>query len=464
LVGTILSQVLRLGSNLVLWRLLYPEAFGVMALVNSLLMALAMFSDVGIGASIVQSRQGCDRAFLDTAWTIQILRGLCIFAATVALAGPMASFYDTPALAAYIRVAGLTAVLQGLLSTRLHVQTRDVRVAAVVRLDLLTQAIATAFTILYAWAVPSVWALVVGGVAGSIVRTVLSHLLLPGEHDRLGWDRASRRQLFVFGRWVFLSTLLAFAAGQSDRLLFGKLITLAQLGAYSLAQALATIPEQILGPLTRSVLFPWLSRAHEDRDGFVKVYRARRGPIVILGGVMATGLVTAGPTLVAVLYGDGARDARWIIPMLAIGGVFMTLRQVYAAALLALGSPKAVAQANGAKLVAMAVLIPCGFWALGFKGGVAGYAASELAAYAASAWAARRAGLLAGAQDAMVIALFAVASSAGLAFHFWARGHGLVAILEVGTLALASVAAWGTLFMLWRRAMARALTPPVVAT
>ena len=52
------AQVLRLISNLVLWRLLTPDAFGLMALVGALMVGVNMFSDVGIGPSVIQHRRG----------------------------------------------------------------------------------------------------------------------------------------------------------------------------------------------------------------------------------------------------------------------------------------------------------------------------------------------------------------------------------------------------------------------
>src|SRR4029077_17164862 len=51
-----INVVFRLGGNLILTRLLVPDMFGIMALVNTFLMGLQMFSDVGIGPSIIQNR------------------------------------------------------------------------------------------------------------------------------------------------------------------------------------------------------------------------------------------------------------------------------------------------------------------------------------------------------------------------------------------------------------------------
>ena len=70
------SNGLRLVSNLILTRLLFPEAFGLMALVQVFIAGLNMFSDAGIRTAIIRHTRGDDPDFLNTAWTIQIIRGM----------------------------------------------------------------------------------------------------------------------------------------------------------------------------------------------------------------------------------------------------------------------------------------------------------------------------------------------------------------------------------------------------
>ena len=67
-----------------------------MALVNAFLIGLAMFSDLGLAPSIVQSSRGDDPRFLDTAWVLQIARGLVLWILACLLAWPVAAFYDQP--------------------------------------------------------------------------------------------------------------------------------------------------------------------------------------------------------------------------------------------------------------------------------------------------------------------------------------------------------------------------------
>ncbi len=89
----VFAQFARLLSNLVLTRLLYPEAFGVMALVMVVLVGLQMFSDVGIGPAISRSPRGDDPDFLNTAWTLNVFRGAFLWLLTCVLAWPAAWFY-----------------------------------------------------------------------------------------------------------------------------------------------------------------------------------------------------------------------------------------------------------------------------------------------------------------------------------------------------------------------------------
>ena len=85
--GDGVGQLIRLGSNLILTRLLVPEMFGMMAVVTALMIGLALFSDIGLRENIIQSKQGDDPRFLNIIWSIQVIRGGVIWLVAAALAG-----------------------------------------------------------------------------------------------------------------------------------------------------------------------------------------------------------------------------------------------------------------------------------------------------------------------------------------------------------------------------------------
>ncbi|MEM9581457.1 MAG: oligosaccharide flippase family protein, partial [Pseudomonadota bacterium] len=118
------SQMIRLASNLILTRILFPEAFGMMALVMVFLQGLAMFSDVGVGPAIMQSKRGDDPSFLNTAWTIQVVRGFVLWIVAALLAWPIAVIYGEPQLLHLLPVAALTLVIAGFTPTRRETANR----------------------------------------------------------------------------------------------------------------------------------------------------------------------------------------------------------------------------------------------------------------------------------------------------------------------------------------------------
>ena len=92
------SQVIRFGSNLILTRLLLPELFGLMGLAYVFITGVHLFTDIGLGPSIIQNKRGEEPEFLNTAWTMQIIRSFIVWLCLIAITWPVANFYAEPRL------------------------------------------------------------------------------------------------------------------------------------------------------------------------------------------------------------------------------------------------------------------------------------------------------------------------------------------------------------------------------
>jgi O-antigen/teichoic acid export membrane protein len=453
--GYAFGQVVRFGSNLILTRLLFPAVFGEMALVTIFMQGLQMFSDVGIAPAIVQSHRE-DPRFLNTAWTIASGRGWMLWIGSWAIAAPVAAFYDQPLLKWLIPVAGFDAVLRGMESTSVHTAQRHLRLERLTLMDLgaqLVGIVATIALVLVDRAVygpnhpGAVWSVVIGGLVGTAFRLGLSFTVLPGIRHRFVWDRVAAQSLFRFGRWVFLSSLLTFMAGQADRLVFGKMIPIALLGVYNIASMLATMPTQIIQTLGSRVLFPAYSRMAGQGDLRSVHWRARL-PLLLGGGAAVTGLIACGPFLIRVLYDRRYEQAGWILQFLAAGAWFQILESTNSAALLAQGRVTWMAAGSATKLAGMVLLLPLGFHLGGFPGALVGLLLSQLLMYAAAATGATRAGLAVIGRDlGLTLAMAVVAGTGYLAGHAAAgRLHanlaGLAGAMAVMAAAWVPVGVW----------------------
>lgn len=464
LVGYAASQLVRLVGNLILWRLLHPEAFGLMAIVNVFLQGLHMFSDVGIGPSIIQNKRGDEPDYLNTAWTIQAARGFLLFVAASLTAVPIANFYGEPRLAQLIPVVAFSSVIDGFKSTRLITSTRHIALGRLTLIELSSQALGVAAMIAIALVYKSIWALVLGSTVQAAMRLVLSHSALPGVKNRLRWDRASAGVLLRFGRWIFLSTLLSFAVEQSDRLIFGKLIPMSLLGVYSIALMWASIPTQLSTNLFGSVLFPALSRVHNADGDLPQAFREFALPWLYFAGYLSACLLSGGPLLVHFLYDQRALPAGTFIQILGVGTWFTVLASANATTLFARGVPKYVVLASVGKLLGMIALIPLGLALWGFPGAVVGFASAEFIPYGVLVTTATRLKLKECRSD-LTLSLFVTVTAlvgyfTGRLAESWGSGFApkLASFLAGVLVFLVESASWGYLFHAQRlRARARTM-------
>ena len=405
------GQVLRLGSNLILTRLLFEEAFGVMALVNVFIIGLHLFSDIGINASVIQNEKGDQPDFLDTAWTLQILRGLGLFTVASACALPFAAFYDEPQLAGLIPIAASSALFDGFISTKRYEAQRNVQMKALAIQEIVSQTTGIVVMVLLAYIYRSVWALALGGVVQAAMSVAMSHFYLPGHSNRLRWHPESVRGVMSIGRWVFLSTSATFFSSYTDRLLLGKLIPTDLLGVYNIGLSMAGLPRVLVAKLAQTILFPVMSRVfHDERGELKEAFHRTRLPILIFSGWCLAGFIAGGQVIIDLLYDDRYIEAGWVVQVISIATWFTTLELAAEFFLLAQGRPQVNVVASYAHLAAMLVLIPLGHDVGGFFGAVVGYGSTELVRYLVFAIALQRAQLARFWMDgAMTLALLASA-------------------------------------------------------
>ena len=383
LVSYAFSYGFRLGSNLLMTRLLLPEMFGVMAIAMMVLVGLALFSDVGLKPSVIQNRRGDDPLFLDTAWVIQIARGTVLWSGGVAvslliaMAGrlgliPAGSVYADPNLPYVIGVLSLFSLISGFESTKSLQVSRNLQLAKLTRLDVGSQVVGFAVTVGYAIALPSIWALVAGTLASAATRTILTHILLPGVRNHFAWDRAAYIEIMRFGKWIFLSSVLFFIASNGDRMLLGALIDPTSLGTYSIAFLIFSSIDQVLTKIIVDVSFPALSEVvRGDRAGLRAAYY--RFHIAIASGAYfcAGALIFAGSALISLLYDKRYEQAGWILEILALA-LFAQPFRMATQTFLALGTARIYFHLHTIRIITLFVALPAGFYFWGLEGAVYG--------------------------------------------------------------------------------------------
>lgn len=378
------SQIIRFISNIILTQLLLPEFFGIMAIVNTLRQGIELFTDIGIGQNIIRSEKGDDPDFLNTAWTLQILRGLLIWIILVLMAWPISRFYGEPSLFPVLLAVSVMSILGGLQSIKIYTFNRYMILGKVTLFELATRFVAIATMIVIAWINSSIWALIIGAIVGGIFKAIASYIVFPGHKYKLMLQTESSKEILSFGKWIFISSIIMFVAEQSDRIILGKIIPFELLGIYSIAYMFANIPKILLKQVSYKVIFPLISR-YSDLPRLQLKSKLNRQRwklhfpvsliILILGGF--------GDLIIRSLYDVRYYQAAWMMPLLSLGSWFSVLFFLASPSLLALGKPVYIAQSRILRLVVVVFGLIIGFKLNGIVGAIIVISFSDLPAYLA---------------------------------------------------------------------------------
>jgi O-antigen/teichoic acid export membrane protein len=359
--GYAISIVLRLGSNLVMTRLLAPEMFGLMALSMAIVQGLAMISDLGLQQLAVTSKNFENREFRQTLWTVQVARGAVIFMAMLLVAGglllyadqygPSTSVFLDPLFPWVLMALAIAPLLTSLEPTGMLGLARQMNVRVTVKLELSVQVITLLVMVTAASYTPTVWALVIGTLAGNVFRLIVAYTMFPG-WPRLHIAKGPFTEIFRFGKWLTIASILGFTALSGDRLLLGALVPASLLGLYAIAHLLVMAIEQGLNKIINAVAFPVLSNTFRNNpQDLPRVYYRLLVPIAALMWFTAAFLFETAPIIVGLLYDEryaGAADVfAWLSLLLLSIPARLSLQ-----ALMTTGDVKSTAFAAALRTVA----------------------------------------------------------------------------------------------------------------
>jgi O-antigen/teichoic acid export membrane protein len=351
-----LKLILKFASNVLLTRLLSPEMFGIAALGNTLINGIGMLSDFGIQQNMVRSGRG-DDAYYRTAWTVQLLRGLALTVLIILMAKPVAMLYQIDGLATFLLIVAASNMAMGLNNIEVMRDFRSASLRKVALLDNAGAVLGIGAMVLWAWISPTYVALAIGAVVTTSVFTVGTYLAYPRRNCRFHLEKNAMDDLVGFGKWVLLSTMLAFATTQMDRLALGKLVSLHVLGLYSLAWMWASMPSQILEQWAHRVFFPLASHHIRNESVGSPVWTVRR-LYVALAALAASVIYAVSDILTSTLYTAEYQGVAPMIRQLAVVFLFYAVEQSYSHVLIAQGRPreKIAGQALSVAFFALALL------------------------------------------------------------------------------------------------------------
>jgi O-antigen/teichoic acid export membrane protein len=362
--------------------------FGLMAIATVVMISLAMFSDLGLKQSIIQSRRGSDPTFLNTAWLLQIVRGALLWFLSLGIAllipltnrigmVPRDSVYANQSLPFVIAILSFTLFIDGFRSTKWSEVSRNLALGRITLIEIVAQIAGMLCMLGWVYVDRSIWAMVAGSIFSELIKTILSHIWLPGVANRWQWDRLAVLELVHFGKWMFLSSVLGFLVGNSDRLILGGMVNTTMLGIYVIAFAIVSSVEQVLSRIIVGVMFPALSEIARERPTDLKERYYRIHAVVASFAYFCSGvLIMSGQSLIGLLYDPRYAQAGWMLEVLAAALLTVPF-QISIQCFMALGMPQLHSNILVIRLVMLFAAMPVGFHFFGLPGALWGLVLSQ---------------------------------------------------------------------------------------
>ncbi|MGH9717542.1 MAG: oligosaccharide flippase family protein [Candidatus Acidiferrales bacterium] len=300
--GSFAEQASRFGRNMLLTRLLAPEAFGTMAVVMSATSVLASIMDVGAREGLIQNPRGHEKGYVGATWWLAFGRSFAIYILLFLAAPFVARFYGNAELTALLRVAGAGLIFEGVMSARAYVAIKEMKFRKWAAINHGGGITGVLVTVVLAFFIRDVWALVIGSVAENAARCLYSYVICPFLPP-LRWDRAAMRELFGFSKGVFGLAILNLIFIRADIFVLAKLYSAAELGLYAMAIYMVQTPTGFLMNLLGQTLLPAFSQVQHDAERTRRIFTRVTSALLLAGLPAVVFICFCGHSLLTLIYG-----------------------------------------------------------------------------------------------------------------------------------------------------------------
>ena len=371
--GVIWASVQRFGtmiisfvSNIVLARLLTPEDFGTIGMLLFFLAIANTFVDSGFGSAIIQKKDANQTDF-STVFFINLGLSIALYIILFISAPWIAHFYEVDILCPLLRVQGIVLIFYafGIIQTTLLRKKMDFQRLSVC--NLIGNIVGSIIGICAALIGYGVWSLVIRILTIGFVTSLLLWVIGKWKPFFI-FSRNSFKELFGFGGFMLLSSIVTTISNNVQTLLIGKLFSAKDLGNYNQAHNLRNLGTQSISDVIAQVLYPDFSNNQTNNQLIVdKLNNAVYLISYVVGAVMSLCIILAKP-IVLLLFGIKWYDCIVPFQILCCGGVFLSVQDINYYVIAAKGKSRQLFFFNVAKLGLSIVLMFVGYFINGLYG------------------------------------------------------------------------------------------------
>jgi lipopolysaccharide exporter len=362
-------SLIRLISSLILTRLLTPDAYGIFAIIFSLMTMIDLLSDVGSKGLLIRHPRGADPRFVHTVWTMRLIRGAFNFCLMFFGAPIIAAIYHAPVLTSALRMLSPIFLLSGLESMSFVLAVRDRRSRIANYAELASTAAMTIVSIILASVLRNHFAVIYAVLLQRALLMCGSYFFYKDVGVGIAFDREAVADQFRFARFVLPSSVLYVVVSQYDKVTLLRLFDLSLLGVYGIASNLNSPTSGVIIHNAQTILYARCAEYFRtDRATVRERYYRDNRRLLLLGVLLPASVAGFAQLIVAILYDYRYSGAGFILMVLALGSVVTAFQNASENLLVASGRTHTVLVANIVRVCSLVPITLLGYFVFGFTG------------------------------------------------------------------------------------------------
>jgi len=357
LLGNVLQKILNIVPFLILARILFPQDYGIIAVVFMFTSVLDKFSTPGFGSALLQRKESIDE-YIDTVWTYDLIKSIIIAGIIFVFGGLVGAFFHVPSeYVLIIKLSGILTIITAISNPRQLYFFKNLDFKKVFIRDLVGQAVYIIVALVVALFISaSAWALFFGYVARYLSGMVVTYVFLPSL-PKLSFKFSKLRDLIGYGKWIYGQQILDYLLGFLDNILVGRLLGQRELGLYSRARDLPTTVSWPLLNVMNKIAFPAYSKLQDQKEKIQEGFLKSLDVLLLVAIPFSLLLLVEGGSIVSVLLGANWMSIVLPLKILAVANIFSALVMMQRPIFNAIGKPEINVHINILQLVIFSITI-----------------------------------------------------------------------------------------------------------
>ncbi|MHC5060905.1 MAG: lipopolysaccharide biosynthesis protein [Planctomycetota bacterium] len=349
----LLITLLVFAKLVVIARFLGPGLVGLLGVSMLVLAILNTFTQVGFTTALIQKKEDI-KTYLDTAWSLGIIRAGLIIIILYFLAPYAAIFFEEPRVVNIIRVISLTVLLDALNNIGVMYFRKEMDFKKHFFFRSSATLADTIMTISFAVVYRNVWALVAGRLTASCVKLATSYLIHP-YRPRFIMDTKKAGELWGFGKHILGSSILRFCILQGDDIVLARMLGKEMLGLYRYAYRISNMIATEISDMIAQVAFSAFSKLQDNKQKLRAGYFKTIQVVSLIVFPIAGGIIILSYEFIHVVLGDQWLPMEKAMQILCVLGLLKCFQR--APAFKAVGRPDVITKLSIIRFAVLAVTI-----------------------------------------------------------------------------------------------------------